>query len=506
MRASLVLPFMAAAAVAAALDLTVTTSRGRITGHKAPEVEGVYEFLGVPFAKPPVGELRFAPPAKLGPEASRAVFVADKYTGGKPVDYPEHTPQSQEIINAFTSPIGNPMGEDCLYLNVWSKSSAKKNKPVVVFFHGGRWSIGGTGTPFFTGKYLADAEDVVVVTINFRLNIFGHPGAPGEPQNLGMQDQRLAVEWIHSNIGAFNGDPSKINIFGQSSGGLAVDFWAYAYKSDPIVAGIISLSGNAYSFPLNTLELAAQNWYNVSDQLGCGAQGNTMACMRQANWDDIRAAAAKVPPPPGTSQARSQPPFQATIDEDLVFSDYYERAQVGNLAKIPYVVGNNYNEAGYYKVPAYGQGRTLNQSVWDDFNLECFTCATALEAAQRVANGVPTWRYVHHGDWDNTRLYPTSGAYHGVDLHMIFGASADVSGLPEVAAQTEAKGHIQKAFAAFAADPVHGLTKKVGWPAYNPNENTLIELSLNNNPQLVYSKASTYDAECAQFLDNYKAA
>lgn len=79
MRASLVLPFMAAAAVAAALDLTVTTSRGRITGHKAPEVEGVYEFLGVPFAKPPVGELRFAPPAKLGPEASRAVFVADKY-------------------------------------------------------------------------------------------------------------------------------------------------------------------------------------------------------------------------------------------------------------------------------------------------------------------------------------------------------------------------------------------------------------------------------------------
>jgi cholinesterase len=88
---------------------------------------------------------------------------------------------------------------------------------------------------------------------------------------------------------------------------------------------------------------------------------------------------------------------------------------------------------------------------------------------------------------------------------MVFGASADVSGLPEVAAQIEAKGHIQNAYAAFAADPVHGLTKQVGWPAYNPNKNTLIELSLNNNPQPVYSKASTYDAECAQFLDNYKA-
>lgn len=75
------------------------------------------------------------------------------------------------------------------------------------------------------------------------------------------------------------------------------------------------------------------------------------------------------------------------------------------------MVGNNYNEAGYYKVPAYGQGRILNQSVWDDFNLECFTCATALEAAQRAANGVPTWRYVHHGDWDNTRFVPYTTVY-----------------------------------------------------------------------------------------------
>lgn len=78
MKVSFVLPFVAAAA-AAALDLTVTTSAGRIRGHKAPEVKGVYEFLGVPFAKPPVGKLRFAPPAKLGRVASSAVFVADKY-------------------------------------------------------------------------------------------------------------------------------------------------------------------------------------------------------------------------------------------------------------------------------------------------------------------------------------------------------------------------------------------------------------------------------------------
>jgi cholinesterase len=196
------------------------------------------------------------------------------------------------------------------------------------------WSIGGTNTGFYNGKYLAYTEDVVVVTVNFRLNIFGYPGVPGASQNLGMQDQRMAVEWVRDNIAAFSGDASRITIFGQSSGALAADFWSYAYKKDPIVAGIISHSGNAYSFPLNTLELAEKNWYNASAQVGCGSSGDNLGCMREVDWNDIRVAAAKVPPPPGTSQARSQPPFQATIDEIRVFSNYYERAETGNHAKI----------------------------------------------------------------------------------------------------------------------------------------------------------------------------
>lgn len=173
-----------------------------------------------------------------------------------------------------------------------------------------------------------------MITINFRLNIFGYPGVPGGSQNLGLQDQRLAIEWIRDNVASFSGDPTKITIFGQSSGGLAADFWSYAYKQDPIVAGIVSHSGNAYSFPLNTLALAEQNWYNASAQVGCGSSGDNLECMRKVDWTLIRAAAAKVPAPPGTSQARSQPPFQATIDEIRVFSNYYARAEAGNHARI----------------------------------------------------------------------------------------------------------------------------------------------------------------------------
>jgi cholinesterase len=219
-------------------------------------------------------------------------------------------------------------------LNVWSKKSSKTSKPVIVFFYGGRYSIGATHTPFYNGQYLANSQDVVVVTVNFRLNIFGFPGAPGQSQNLGLQDQRLAVEWVRHNIEAFGGDSQKIILIGQSSGSVAVDFWSYAYVEDPIVSGIVSHSGNVFSFPINTPELSYQNWYNASANLGCGDSGDVLACMRNQTFPDILAAAAKVLPPPASSQARSQPVFQPMTDNVTVFTDYYERSSSGRFAKV----------------------------------------------------------------------------------------------------------------------------------------------------------------------------
>jgi cholinesterase len=92
------------------------------------------------------------------------------------------------------------------------------------------------------------------------LNVFGFPGAPGAATNLGLQDQRLAVGWVQKNIKAFGGNPKKIVIAGQSSGGAAVDWWSYAYKKDPIVHGLMSTSGNTFSFPMNTAQKQRDNW------------------------------------------------------------------------------------------------------------------------------------------------------------------------------------------------------------------------------------------------------
>ena len=124
--------------------ITVDTSNGPVTGHLAPNSPCVVEYLGVPYAKPPLGDLRFAPPQRF---VGKKPYKASQFgydcplSPGKKVDYPDMTPQAQQIISYFASSAGTPQSEDCLTLNVWSKAtsnSAKAKKPVLVFFYGGR--------------------------------------------------------------------------------------------------------------------------------------------------------------------------------------------------------------------------------------------------------------------------------------------------------------------------------------------------------------------------------
>lgn len=172
-----------------------------------------------------------------------------------------------------------------------------------------------------------------MVTINYRMNVFGFPGIPGQPPNPGLLDQRLAVEWVRDNIHAFGGDPSRITISGQSSGSASVDYWAYAYASDPIVAGLISHSGTAGSFPVNTPDLSAQYWYEISTLLGCGSSGDVLPCMRNQSAGSIKAAAAKIKVR-STNPARRAPAFQPTIDGVTIFSNYSSLSAEGRFARV----------------------------------------------------------------------------------------------------------------------------------------------------------------------------
>lgn len=162
-------------------------------------------------------------------------------TQSKYFAYPNATEQYGRVYANFVNSLNNTQSEDCLTLNIWSKpgDSLRTNvggaaglKPVLVWIYGGRFSAGTSNTPFYHGEFMADAQDVVVVTFNFRMNIFGFPGAPElEVKNLAFLDQHLAVSWVRDHVAAFGGDPSRITIAGQSSGSWSVNNWAYAFQN-----------------------------------------------------------------------------------------------------------------------------------------------------------------------------------------------------------------------------------------------------------------------------------
>ncbi|KAH8903667.1 cholinesterase precursor [Coniochaeta sp. PMI_546] len=450
---------------AATKYLTVNSSNGFIIGHMATNTSCVVEYLGIPYVKPPLGDLRFMAPQRFVAAApyEAAAFGYDcPLTASKPVDYPGFTPQAQRIVNYFASAAGTPQSEDCLTLNIWSKPTAnsdKAAKPVMVFFYGGRFTIGNTDSPFYNGKYFADAEDIVVVTVNYRLNVFGFPGAPGHTQNLGLRDQRAAVEWVRDNISRFGGSPSKITISGQSSGGVSVDYWTYSYRNDPIARSIIAHSGNAFSFPMNSKSVQESNWKTVVSAVNCSSAVDTMACMQRVDWSAIESAAAAIKPAKGTSVLRSIPAFWPTPDDEVVFSDYVGLTANGSFAILPILFGNNHNENGYYQIPAFGQGVIPTVDQVASFLLESFTCPIAYQATARRNHGVP-------------------------------------AGLPTSADQRQLTKLMQKAWFSFSNDPVSGLAN-LDWPQFDPNGKTLVQLGLNNVPKHQLTYPSVYDGPCS---------
>jgi carboxylesterase type B len=351
--------------------------------------------------------------------------------------------------------------------------------------------------------------------------MFGFSGAPGVEPNAALKDHRAAVEWVRDNIVAFGGDPSRIVIFGQSAGGASVDYWSFAWKKDPIVAGLIPMSGTSFSFLPNTPDYARTLWYNVSQTVGCGGSSDdaatVLSCVRTKDSSVLLAAAAKVPALP--TQALAQATFHPTVDNVTVFADYQGLAASGNFAKIPLLAGNADQEDGWYRISGWAAKLNFTNAQWNLFTERGFTCPVALSTKYRVQYGVPTWRYRYFGDFDNLRLYNSiaglsprgSAAYHGVDLNIVFGTATDNSGLPNSAVEDATIKYIQGAYAAFARDSKKGLTQ-YGWPAYKETGkihmgfsdvyakygagNTLVGLAYDNNPKPTFFKANTYDKAC----------
>lgn len=204
---------------------TVHTKNGTIEGLSAADPR-ITSFKGIPFAKPPVGNLRFHAPVKAEPWDG--VLKAYKFSPVPVQVKPYHDPEFL-YCREWSVDKDIPMSEDCLYLNVWTPAKSEDEKlPVYVWIYGGAFQTGYTAEMEFDGERIA-RRGIVVVTVNYRLNMFGfmcHPEItkenPSAPANFGLLDQRMALEWVHENIEAFGGDSSNVTIGGQSAGGASV--------------------------------------------------------------------------------------------------------------------------------------------------------------------------------------------------------------------------------------------------------------------------------------------
>jgi len=205
----------------------------------------------------------------------------------------------------------------------------------MVYILGGGFSLGDSATPLYNGAKLAQNQDVVVVTMNYRTNIFGFPGAPGLPDvNLGLLDQRLSLEWVRDNIEAFGGNPDRITLFGESAGASSVDYYSYIWLKDPIVNAFIAQSGTAMMtgpFAPEEPEERAAAWFNMTVKLGCGGKeagaAATVYCAQEkATVQQIQDAMPKA-----TGFAGTVGFFGPTFDNKTVHKNIYKLAKAGKL-------------------------------------------------------------------------------------------------------------------------------------------------------------------------------
>ncbi len=191
------------------LDKVIKTKYGKIQGYSD---NGIEIYKGIPYAEPPIGDLRFRPP--VAKKAWDGILDATKFG---PCSYQGYN-ELQELVGGKPE----PEDEDCLNLNIWTPATDDKKRPILFWIHGGAFISGSNMEPMYDGSSLARRGDVVVVSINYRLGAFGYLYIPGVTSNVGQLDQILALEWVRDNIEFFGGDASNVTIFGGSAGGYAV--------------------------------------------------------------------------------------------------------------------------------------------------------------------------------------------------------------------------------------------------------------------------------------------
>jgi para-nitrobenzyl esterase len=314
--------------VSLAVAQVVETANGHVEG--ITEASGVRAFKGIPFAAPPVRDLRWQPPQP-----------AENWTGVRPAD--RFGPQCMQArIFGDMMFRSEGMSEDCLYLNVWTPGISPEEKlPVLVYFYGGGFMAGDGSEPRYDGESMAQ-KGIVTVTLNYRLGIFGffaHPELTAESPhgasgNYGLLDQTQALRWVQENIAAFGGDPARVTIAGESAGSASVSAQMASPLSKDLIAGAIGESGSLMgTLPPAPLAEAEQIGAQFADKVGA----SSLAALRALSATQLLELAST----PGT------PRFPLTTDGYLFPKPIGEIYANGEQAHVPLLLGWNSEEMNY---------------------------------------------------------------------------------------------------------------------------------------------------------------
>jgi len=365
---------------------TVKTANGVVEGTVD---NGVRTFKGVPFAAPPVGQLRWQPPQPV-----------KNWSGKRKADQFGPRCMQRPIFSdmVFRS---NGVGEDCLYLNVWTTAKSSKDKlPVLVYFYGGGFAAGDGSEPRYEGASMA-RKGIVAITVNYRLSVFGffaHPELTKESPhhasgNYGLMDQSAALRWVKQNITAFGGDPKRVTIAGESAGSVSVSAQMASPLSRDLIAGAIGESGSLLgTLPAMPLEEAEKSGVKFA----ASVVADSLAALRAKPAQEILDATAKPDAPWPTP----------TIDGYFFPKSPFEIFANGEQAHVPLMAGSNSEENPYDVIlgrdtPTVENYREALRKLYADKADQVFNLypASTEEEVKAAAQDLASDRFISYSTW-----------------------------------------------------------------------------------------------------------
>ena len=362
----------------------VKTQNGLLQG--VTEESGVRAFKGIPFAQPPVGELRWKEP--MPPENWKGVRKADHFA-----------PQAmQRPIYSDMVFRSDGKSEDCLYLNVWTPAKSSTAKlPVLVYFYGGGFNAGDGSEYRYDGESMAK-KGIVSVTVNYRLGVFGflaHPGLTVESVhhssgNYGLLDQHAALVWVQKNIAAFGGDPKRVTIGGESAGSMSVSAQVASPLSKGLFVGAIAESGSVLA-NLSPVSLAdaEQNGVKFANKVGAV----TLADLRKMPADQLLELSASAS-------------FPRTIDGYFLPEPPTEIFEAGRQMHVPLLAGWNSTEVDYHSLLGKDEPTLVNykkalQRLYGDHADEVLAAypATTNADVMQAATDLASDRFIVYATW-----------------------------------------------------------------------------------------------------------